>query len=256
MSPVQSMNEVVSDHATPLIFVVEDDGDLRSALRELLEFNDLSVEEFASAEEFLASVHSQRKACLLLDLGLPGGMGGMELLRQLQETKCNIPTIFITGSSNVKMAIECMRLGALDVVQKPIEGNDLVARISDALGQKCWHCDFFDRCQGASDKLSNLTARKRQVLDLVMAGHSGRSISLVLGINQRAVEKHRAEIMKKMGAKSIFDLTQLFLASSGLGFCGSAIPGRRNPVPAVLSVMQSISADTGRRSETAPERRA
>jgi two-component system CheB/CheR fusion protein len=231
MSSVHRSNEVfAADPSAPLIFVVEDDTGIRAALKELLEFTDMVVEDFASAEDFLASVHPKRKACLLLDLALPGGMGGMELLRRLQDTKCYIPTIFITGSSNVKMAIECMRMGALDLLQKPIADADLLASIANALGQKCWRCDSFVSCYGAMERVSDLTARQRQVMDLTMAGHSCRSIAADLGLNQRTVEKQRAEMMKKMGAKSIFALTQLLSASSGTGFCGDAIPGRGSTV--------------------------
>jgi two-component system CheB/CheR fusion protein len=227
MSPVHRSTEVVAaDPSTPLIFVVEDNSDIRVGLRELLEFNDMVVEEFASAEDFLASAHPERKACLLLDLGLPGGMGGLELLRRLQETKCYLPTIFITGGSNVKMAIECMRMGALDLLQKPIADADLLASIANALGRKCWCCESLVSCHGATDRVSDLTARQRQLMDLTMAGYSGRSISADLGINQRTAEKHRASMMKKMGAKSIFALAQLLDASSGTGFCGDVIPGR------------------------------
>ena len=229
MSSLHSSTEVgAADPSAPLIFVVEDNSDMRCALREVLEFNDMAVEDFASAEDFLASVHPEPKACLLLDLGLPGGMGGMELLRRLQETKFYLPTIFITGSSNVKMAIECMRMGALDLLQKPIADADLLDSIATALGRKCWCCDSMVSCHGAADRVFDLTARQRQLMDLTMAGYSGRSISAKLGINQRTAEKHRAVMMQKMGAETIFSLAQMLFASSGMGFCGDAIPGRAN----------------------------
>jgi len=105
MSLAHSGNDLAPDPVPPLIYVVEDDRDLRSSLRDLLEFNDMAVEEFSSAEGFLASSHPNRKACLLLDVDLPGAIGGRDLLRWLQKTECYIPTIFITGSCSVKMAL-------------------------------------------------------------------------------------------------------------------------------------------------------
>lgn len=235
MSLPQSINDVAPDHAAPLIYLVEDDSDLRSTLRGLLEFNHMAVEEFSSAEGFLASIHPNRKACLLLDLSLSGPMGGLDLFRQLQESKCFIPTIFITGSSTVKTAIECMRLGALDLIQKPFEDRDLIGRITDLLGQKCWRCDSFDACHGAAAQVANLTRRQRQIMELIMAGETGKSVSASLGLNQRTVEKHRAAAMQKMRGTSILALTQSILADSGMGFCGYPIPGRKNIVPAGAS---------------------
>jgi len=123
-----------------------------------------------------------------------------------------------------------MKLGALDLVQKPIEGRDLVGRIMEAVGQKCWCCELFDACHGATERVAKLTARQRQIMELMMEGHSGKAISAELGINQRTVEKHRAHILKKLGGKSILALTQLSLAVSGTGFCGDPIPGRGNLV--------------------------
>lgn len=195
------------------IFVVDDDPQLRNALRSVLEDEDLIVEDYADCESFLAAFRPRREACLLIDAYLPG-MHGLELLSVLAERHLHLPAIMITGNSDVAMAVQAMKAGASDFIEKPVSRDDLVTSINRALEQSRDSGKLLAYREDATTHLAGLTLRQRQIMDLVLAGHPSKNIAADLGISQRTVENHRASIMKRTGSKSLPALARLALAAA------------------------------------------
>jgi two-component system CheB/CheR fusion protein len=200
----------------PAIFVVDDDGEVRDAVRAVLEDDGKIVEDFAACEEFLAAWRPGREGCLVIDAYLPG-MSGLELLRRLKVAGHHLPSIMITGNSDVAIAVEAMKAGASDFIEKPISRGELLACVDRALEQSrdssklsAWH-------DAAAAHLADLTPRQREIMNLVLAGHPSKNIAADLHISQRTVENHRASIMKKTGSKSLPALARMALAAAGDG---------------------------------------
>ncbi len=200
------------DLGSPVIFVVDDDSRLRAEMRSLLEDDGRTVEDFATCEEFLDAYRPGRDGCLLIDAYLPR-MSGLELLKRLRDLGHSPPAIMITGNSDVPMAVQAMKAGAIDFIEKPVGGSELLASIEravehsrDATKLSAWHVQ-------AARHLADLTPRQRQIMDLVLAGQPSKNIAADLGISQRTVENHRAQIMKRTGAKSLPALARLALAA-------------------------------------------
>jgi len=202
-----------ADLARPVVYVIDDDPIVLGAIRQVLEMDGMYVESFSSAEPFLAAHRPAGIACLLVDAYLPG-MGGIALLELLRRRGEQIPTIMITGASDVSIAVASMKAGALDFIEKPVGAEDLLAAIGRAFEQSkdnstrtAWH-------DGAIAQISGLTTRQREIMDLVLAGHPNKNIAADLGLSQRTVENHRAAIMSKTGAKSLPALARLAIAAS------------------------------------------
>jgi len=211
----QSMPSAVRAQAAddaPVIFVIDDDIALRGAVREVLEEDGHKVEAFASGEAFLDAYRPGRAGCLLVDATLPG-MSGLDLLRRLNEAGHRLPSIMITGNSDVPMAVEAMKAGASDFIEKPISHADLIACVNRALEQGRDAGKAMAWQQNATNQLADLTPRQRQIMDMVLAGHPSKNIAADLGVSQRTVENHRASIMKKTGSKSLPALARLALAA-------------------------------------------
>jgi two-component system CheB/CheR fusion protein len=210
---VPNTGEATKDRERPVIFVVDDDKQVREALRDVLEDNGWVVEDFESCQGFFEVYRPGREGCLLLDAYLPV-MKGLDLLRRLKEGGDHLPAIMITGAADVTMAVEAMKAGAFDFVEKPISREDLLACVTRALEQARDASKLSAWQENAAAHVAGLTARQRQILDLVVAGHPSKNIAADLGISQRTVENHRASIMKKMGAKSIPALARIALAAA------------------------------------------
>ncbi len=196
-----------------VVYVVDDDALLCQALRAVLEADGRVVEDFGNCEDFLEAYRPGGDACLLIDAYLPG-MNGLELLQRLAEDGCPLPSIMITGDSDVPMAVQAMKAGAADFIEKPVGAAELLASIDRAVEQagdasklSAWHAS-------AATQLAGLTGRQRQIMDMVLAGHPNKNIAADLGISQRTVENHRALIMKKTGSKSLPALARLALAAA------------------------------------------
>jgi len=195
----------------PLIFVVDDDANVREGLRSLLEQDGWTVADYASCEAFLADYHPGKGACLLIDAYLPR-MSGLELLQRL--TGDRLPAIMITGSSDVTIAVQAMKAGASDFIEKPFGRGELLASIERAIEQSRDSRRLADAREEAANHVAGLTPRQRQIMELVLAGTPSKNIAADLGISQRTVENHRASIMKKTGAKSLPALARLALAAA------------------------------------------
>ena len=197
----------------PVIFVVDDDDSIRGAIRAVLEDDDREVEDYATCEAFLAAFHPGREACLVIDAYLPG-MNGLTLLRRLHEAGHSLPAIMITGDSDVAIAVEAMKTGASDFIEKPISRAELLASVDRALEQSRDSGKLLAWREDAASHIAGLTRRQRQVMEMVLAGHPSKNIAADLGISQRTVENHRAAIMTKTGSRSLPALARLALAGS------------------------------------------
>ena len=205
--------EVGAGGPKPIIFVIDDNPQVREGLRSVLEEDGRTVQDYATAEAFLASYDPSREGCLLVDAYLPG-MSGLELLERLHAEGRQIPAIMITANSDVTIAVQAMKAGALDFIEKPVAMEDLLASVDMALDHSrdetklhAWRAD-------AAHLVAGLTHRQHQVMDMVLAGHPSKNIAADLGISQRTVETHRASIMKKTGSKSLPALARMALAAA------------------------------------------
>jgi two-component system CheB/CheR fusion protein len=198
----------------PVIFVVDDDGNARAGIRGLLEAEGMVVEDYASCEAFLAAYTPGRDGCVLIDGYLPG-MSGLQLLRRVRDAGHRLPAIMITGNSDVHMAVEAMKAGALDFLEKPVGHADLLASVERALEVSRDSGKLIAWREAAAAHVAGLTSRQRQIMDLVLAGQPSKNIAADLGISQRTVENHRAEIMKRTGTRSLPALARLAVAAAG-----------------------------------------
>jgi two-component system response regulator FixJ len=199
---------------TPTVYIVDDDDAIRSALRLLLKSVGLAAATVASAQEFLATYDPQQPGCLILDVRMPG-MSGLELQQQLNLRGAIIPVIFITGHGDVPMAVEAMQQGAFDFLQKPFRDQDLIERIQRALAKdQTGRAELQERGR-IQERLESLTAREREVLELVTSGKPNKIMAADLGVSQRTVEIHRARVMEKMGASSLAQLVRMVLDLKG-----------------------------------------
>jgi two-component system, chemotaxis family, CheB/CheR fusion protein len=205
--------EPVRPVQAPVIFVVDDDSHVREGIRSLLETEGRTVEDFDSCESFLEAYRPGRGACLLVDGYLPG-MTGLELLQRLQARGDRLPAIMITGNSDVPLAVQAMKAGASDFIEKPVGRDELLAGVERALEQSRDTANLSAWQRDASERVGKLTSRQRQIMDMVLAGHPSKNIAADLNLSQRTVENHRASIMKKMGAKSLPALARLALAAA------------------------------------------
>ena len=195
------------------VYVVDDDEAVRDSLQWLLEGKDYRVRCFDSAESFLSRYDPREVACLIADIRM-GGMTGLELQDKLLERKSPLPVVFITGHGDVPMAVNTMKKGALDFIQKPFNENDLLSVVERMLERAPEA--FTDHQQAASREalLSKLTGRESQVLERIVAGRLNKQIADDLGISIKTVEAHRANIMEKLGANTVADLLKIALGSS------------------------------------------
>jgi two-component system CheB/CheR fusion protein len=202
-----------ADNLPSAIFVIDDERAVREAMRDLLEADGRRVEIFDSCEAFLEVYRPGRQGCLIVDARMPG-MGGLELLQRLDNGRHRLPAIMITGHGDVPMAVEAMKAGAVDFIEKPVGYQELLASIERAMEQAGDSAKLSAWRENATTSIAGLTARQRQVMDMVLAGHPSKNIAADLGLSQRTVENHRAAVMKKTGSRSIPALIRLALAAA------------------------------------------
>lgn len=194
--------------ADETVFVVDDDVAVRSSLRLLLQSVGLAAHCFASASEFLQGFDASARGCLVLDVRMPG-MSGLELQEQLNLRGATLPVIFITGHGDVPMAVEAMQHGAFDFLQKPFRDQDLLDRIQRALARDREIRAGFTRRDEIRARLESLTAREKQVLELMVQGRPNKLMAVDLELSQRTIEIHRARVMEKMRADSLAQLVRM-----------------------------------------------
>ena len=192
------------------VYVVDDDEAVRDSLQWLLEGKGYRVRCFDSAESFLSRYDAREVACLIVDIRM-GGMTGLELQSRLIEAKSPLPIVFITGHGDVPMAVDTMKKGAMDFIQKPFNEEELVTLVERMLDNA--RSAFTQHQQSASRDalLSKLTGREAQVLERIVAGRLNKQIADDLGISIKTVEAHRANIMEKLNANTVADLLKIAL---------------------------------------------
>jgi len=194
----------------PTVFVVDDDPAVRDSLRSLLESVGLTAETFPSPYQFLDAALSEQAGCVLLDIRMPG-MSGLELQRRLVARGISMPVIIITGHGDVTTAVQAMKTGAVDFLEKPFNDQVLLDRIHDAIN----HDSNIRRARAEQEdvgrRLAALSPREMEVLELIIAGKANKVIAVELHISEKTVEAHRARTMDKMQARSIADLVRTVL---------------------------------------------
>ena len=193
------------------VYVVDDDEAVRDSLQWLLEGKDYRVRCFDSAESFLSRYDPREVACLIVDIRM-AGMTGLELQDRLIERRSPLPIVFITGHGDVPMAVNTMKKGAMDFIQKPFNEEALATLVERMLGHA--RSAFADHQQTASRDalISKLTGRESQVLERIVAGRLNKQIADDLGISIKTVEAHRANIMEKLNVNAVADLLRLALS--------------------------------------------
>ena len=192
------------------VYVVDDDEAVRDSVQWLLEGSDYRVRCFESAEAFLSRFDQREVACLIVDVRM-GGMTGLDLQNRLQEMRSPLPMIFITGHGDVPMAVETMKKGAMDFIQKPFNESHLLTMVERMLDVA--RDSFADLQQAANREalMAKLTLRESQVLERIVAGRLNKQIADDLGISIKTVEAHRANIMEKLNANTVADLLKIAL---------------------------------------------
>jgi two-component system response regulator DctR len=188
-----------------VVYVVDDDDAVRDAVRMLFRTADLEVETFSSAAAFLEQADLERRCCVLLDIRMPG-MTGADVHDELLQRGVRAPVIFITGHGDIPMAVQAMRKGAYDFIEKPFDDEQLLNQVLNALE------DSAEETQKVS--LATLSARQRDVLERVLEGKPNRQIAAELAISLKTVEFHRARIMQKLGVRNAAELFRRCLRES------------------------------------------
>ncbi|HXZ17565.1 MAG TPA: response regulator, partial [Roseiarcus sp.] len=196
--------------AAGAIFVVDDDRETREAMHVLLTDAGYQAKTYPTAPAFLNSVRADDKGCLVTDVRMPG-VNGLEMLAQLAAAGSTMPAIVITGQGDIAMAVQAMRAGAVDFIEKPVAPEALLAGLDRAFRMAESPARRSTRRAEAAMRVASLTKREREVMDLVVAGEANKVIAARLGISQRTVETHRATVMQKLKARSISELVRLVL---------------------------------------------
>jgi len=200
----------------PTIAIVDDDRDMRAAIQLLLGRAGYRVRNFADAQAFLDGHRAGDAGCLIADVRMPG-MSGLEMLARLAAVGDMVPTIIISGQADIGMAVEAMRAGAVDFIEKPVVPEVLLAAADRAVRRAASPAEHSAARAAAAMRLAALTRRERDVMALIVAGLANKEVAGRLGINRRTVEAHRATIMKKMGARSLSDLVRFEIAARAAG---------------------------------------
>lgn len=199
----------------PCIFIVDDDDDIRASLSRALRTRGYTTEVFDSARAFLDSEAFERRGCLILDYGMPE-MSGLELQQELLRRGHRIPIIFITGHGGVPEAVEAMKFGAVDFLEKPFRPNTLIDRIETALAMDAKARQGEKIRRAAYGRLESLTEREREIAQYLVANpaqSSSKNVARHLNISPRTVDHHRARILEKMNVASVADLVNLSIAA-------------------------------------------
>lgn len=196
----------------PTVFIVDDDPGVLDSLKFLMRSVGLTAEIYQSAREFLQAFDLDRPGCLVLDVRMPE-MSGLELQERLKSMGSVLPIIFITAHGDIPMAVQAVKAGAVDFVQKPFRDQDLIDKVQAALQQDAESRQRLADRADITERIESLTPRELEVMDLVVEGKPNKAIAHSLGISQRTVEIHRARVMEKMQAESVSQLVQMVIKS-------------------------------------------
>jgi FixJ family two-component response regulator len=189
----------------PIVYLVDDDPSFLRALSRRLRAADYRVETFASAEEFLKRGRSETTGCAVLDLQMPG-LGGLDLQESLTRAEEPLPVIFLTGHGDIPSSVRAMKGGAVDFLTKPVQGDQLLDAVRQALARAAAERETKRHKRDWDTRYESMTSREREVFSLVVRGLPNKQIADVLGISERTVKAHRAQVMHKMGVQSPAEL--------------------------------------------------
>jgi RNA polymerase sigma factor (sigma-70 family) len=190
------------------VFVIDDDGSVREAIKSLIRSVGLRVETFASAQEFLQAQHSDAPCCLVLDVRLPG-LSGLDLQREMADANIQIPIIFITGHGDIPMTVRAMKEGAVEFLTKPFRDQDLLDAIQLALDRDRAAREEQSEIAELRSLFDSLTPRESEVFALVVTGLLNKQIALQLGTSEITIKQHRHQVMQKMRADSLAALVRM-----------------------------------------------
>jgi two-component system, LuxR family, response regulator FixJ len=199
------------------IYVVDDDASVRDALSLVLSLEGFHVSGFAEGASFLAAVRQHQPDCIILDVHMPG-RSGLDILKELNNQHCAVPLFIISGQGDIPMAVDAIKNGALDFIEKPFDAETLVARVREAIAAATRRKMGPPSGSGLAAQFPGrdlLTPREYQVLELIANGASNKEAGRSLGISPRTIEVHRARIMEKLGAKNTVDLVHIVLSDRG-----------------------------------------
>jgi len=191
----------------PEVCVIDDDDAARQSLEFLLKTAGIGVRTFESAKQFLQAMPEITSGCIVTDVRMPE-MSGIDLLREVKRLNVGLPVIVITGHGDVALAVEAMKIGAIDFLEKPFNDDLLLTSVRTALQKDALTARHNAEVAEVQKKLASLSARERQVLEGLVAGKANKVIAFDLGISPRTVEIHRANVMTKMAANSLSDLVR------------------------------------------------
>ncbi len=193
---------------SPLIHVVDDDDSVRKALSRLLKAAGYEAQGYANAGEFLLALPISTPGCIILDVRMPGP-SGLELHTALNRQGSILPIIFLTGHGDIPMSVQAMKAGAVDFLTKPVQSQTLLAAVSNALEIQCRASQQQQRMDYLRNCYQSLTDREREIFRLVVKGKLNKQIGAQLGIAERTVKAHRAQVMDKMEVSSLADLVRV-----------------------------------------------
>jgi len=194
----------------PQVFIVDDDQGVREAIKILMRSIGVGSETFPSADDFLKAHSPDMSGCIVLDVRMPG-MSGLELQEQLVSLGSTLPIIFVSAHGDVPMAVEAVKAGALDFVQKPFRDQELIDKIQVAFTENARVREKLRDRSRITERIASLTPREHEVMEMVVEGKANKVIAIDLGLSQRTVEIHRARVMKKMEADSVSQLVQFVI---------------------------------------------
>ncbi len=190
-----------------IVYVVDDDADLRDVLSSLFRSVDLTVETFGSAAEFFAAKLAEVPSCLVLDVRLPG-VSGLDFQGHLAKAGIRMPIVFMTGHADVPMSVRAMKAGAVDFLTKPFRDQDMLDAVYSALEADRKRRDSEESVAGLNDLYKSLTAREKEVMAHVVKGLMNKQIAAALGLSEITVKIHRGHVMRKMAVRSVADLVR------------------------------------------------
>lgn len=189
------------------IYVVDDDHSIRCGLRMLFETEGFAVQAHESGEAFLAAYDPGVQGCLILDLCMPAGMGGLDVQAELARRGARLPVVFLSGLGDIPTTVDAIKAGAEDFLTKPVDFDQLIDKVRSLVDKSQWDADQAREGEVLRARLNELTAREREILGLAISGQSSKHIAQQLGLSQRTVENHRLNINKKLRTGNLLEFS-------------------------------------------------
>ena len=199
---------IIRSTDNPIVYVVDDDPDVRGGLRDVLQSVGLKVEVFGSPAEWLANKLPEQVSCLVLDVRLPG-LSGLDLQAELAAAQIKVPVIFITDHGDIPMTVKAMKAGAMEFLTKPVREQDLLDAVRAALDRDRSRREYDQETHELRTRFGALSTRERQIMALVTSGLMNKRIAGEIGLSEVTVKVHRHNVMKKLGARSLADLVRI-----------------------------------------------